>query len=104
MAISPWYMGQLAPSATITLTYDGGTVVDLTGNTGVVVNIRNEADGTTVQGAGTATVANAAGGVISYVWAASDVANEGRYTLRPVVTMAGGKPLKCDPIPWTLLP
>lgn len=104
MAISPWYVGQTKPNATITLTYDGGSAVDLTGQTGVSLTFRNENDGTSFTGAGSATVTNLTGGVISYTWAAGDVANEGRYTIRPTVSFAGPTSLKCDPIPWVLLP
>lgn len=103
MAISPWYVGATLPAASITLTYDSGTVVNLTGFTSATLKFVNQADGSSFTGAGTATFSNPAGGVIAYAWAASDVATEGRYVIEPTAIAATGS-LRCDPIPWTLLP
>lgn len=103
MAISPWHVGQLAPNATITLTYDSGTVVDLTGYSSVSLLFVSQSDGTSFAGAGSGSAPTPSNGQIVYTWAAADVATEGRYVIRPSVLFSG-KPLRCDDIPWVVLP
>lgn len=103
MAISPWRVNQTLPLGKPTLTYDNGTVVDLTGYTGVTLRFVNLADGTSFTGAGSVAVPTPASGQIEYTWAASDVAQEGRYVIQPIVQFSSGE-LRCDDIPWVVLP
>jgi hypothetical protein len=72
-------VGNTAPTIQITLKRNG-TVIDLSGATGVVMAIRDEMTEVTTNSVQTCSiVAPATGGIVSYVPAISDFPREGRY-------------------------
>jgi hypothetical protein len=102
MGISPFYVGQLLPTMTLTFTKDTGGVLDLTGATitSLLHNIETGQD-TAMVGAW-AVNSPATAGVATYTWAAGDTATAGNYLIYPVATFAG-KPENGDPIPFLIL-
>lgn len=100
MGITPWYVGQLLPLLTITFTDDSNKAVNLTGAT-LTLTIHNLATNSSVAGAGSFVITDAANGVGTYTLDAVDVATAGNYTVQAVATI-NGKPLKADPISWVI--
>lgn len=102
MALSPWYVGQTLPIASLTFQDDGGNALNLTGGTLSVIIHSVSGAASDTAGAGTFNTTNAALGQATYTWAAADVATAGTYTLIFKVTYSGGVVI-CDPITWQVL-
>lgn len=83
------------PDITSTLTYDDGTVVDLTGSS-VRFQMRLSTDRRfTVNAA--ATIVTAALGKVSYSWTDNDLSVPGTYQSQWQVTFPDGKVITTDP-------
>lgn len=78
-----------APAYAITCTR-GGTAIDLTTATSVVLIIKNKGTGTITQAGKAATITTAASGIISYAADATDFPSSGKYVADIKVTYTGG--------------
>jgi predicted P-loop ATPase/GTPase len=79
-----------SPTFQTTLKDNAGTAVNVTGATVVVRMTRIGATSRTIDDA-SATLDNAAGGVVSYQFSDTDTATHGVYRLNWVVTYSGGR-------------
>ena len=81
--------GDRIPSLDVVCYSADGAVLNLTGATGVVFNMRHERGGALVVSAGAATIVSAVGGQLRYSWGASDTATVGTYYGEFVITWPG---------------
>ncbi len=91
MAITPWFVGDLAPAWNINLVNDSGTANlagVTTGNLAFVY--KNMATGAKVTGTGSFTITQANPGIVQYQHAAADVDTPGNYQTYVVVTFLNG--------------
>lgn len=104
--INPWAKGQTSPTWTITMTRDGGSVMDLTGVTvsQLSLNIYGSNGAQIGTGAGTFTIVSANPGVVRYHPAAADSATVGNNSVRVVVDYNNVDPDMSDLIPWSVAP
>ncbi|GCE14196.1 hypothetical protein [Tengunoibacter tsumagoiensis] len=95
MAISPWYKGDTAPSWTISLIPDSGTInVASLSPSSFTLLIKNTDNGVEVVGSGTFSAITAASGStpasVVYQPSSADVASLGNYVLFLVISFPGG--------------
>lgn len=69
----------------------GEAVVDLTAATAAVFNMRAASGGAVKISRGACTISNAAGGEVTYAWAATDTDTVGEYEAEVEVTWNDGK-------------
>lgn len=79
------------PSLTVTATQADGTAYDLTGATGAVFHLRNSETGAVKLSSMTATVVNAAQGILRYDWGTNDLDTAGLFDAEFEVTMNTGR-------------
>jgi hypothetical protein len=77
MATATWKQNDLEPEVRSTLQNADGSAINLTGATAVYFLMRPVSGGTTIRT--TATVVNAATGIVSYDWTSGDTATVGSY-------------------------
>ena len=103
MGITPFYVGQLLPTLTLTINKDAGVALDLTSATltSLLHNVQTGQDTTMI---GTWAVSSpATAGIAVYTWASGDTAIAGNYQIIVTATYSG-KPLDADPIPFLINP
>lgn len=105
MAISPWRVGQTAPTWTIPMIRDGNTEMDLTGvTTGqlslVIYNSNKVITGT---GTGTFTIQQVKPGIVTYALASGDVpSTAGQNYVRVGINFNSTSPDFSDLISWVI--
>jgi hypothetical protein len=106
VTLSPYYVGQTYPAWAITWTDDTQPTPNpenLTGAT-ITVAFRTQSGNAALAGygAGTLTITNAAGGLLTYQPTATDVGTAGVFYVQFVATFADGRILVNDPIKFTV--
>lgn len=105
MGVSPWRVGQLSPTWTITMIRDDNTIMDLTGVTTGQLSliIYNSSKTVTGTGTGTFTIQQVKPGIVVYQLVSGDVpVTAGQYYFRVEVNYNGTTPDYCDYISWIL--
>lgn len=103
MAISPMWVGQTLPVWSVVLVDSNGVPVNLTGATLNTLITNTQSGGQTFTGAGSWLITNAAAGLATYSWAATDTEAPGQYSLQVIATFSGGI-REWQPVPWLLKP
>lgn len=107
MPISPWRVGQLSPTWTISMIRDNNTEMDLTGvltsQLSLIIYTSAKVVASNSPGVGTFAITQAKPGIVTYAPASADIpATGGQYYVRVEINFNGTSPDFSDYIPWVI--